>query len=254
MRAILLAAALVLAGCEDNGSGDPDPTPTPTPTPTATPTPGPGPSAVTLDIDFSDGASGWLADYADYSQGMEEVIGFTARIEDLPAPLASRTGFLLSSENRSDDVFMYLTRPVADLAPNQAYRVDTDITIASNAPAGCFGIGGAPGEAVTVKAGASGAAPARMLDDGLLSVNFDKANQAEGGDDVAVLGNVAADDAGDCSGSRYGLKQLSSDGDGPVVESDAEGRLWLVIGTDSGYEGLTALYYLGGEVTLTPVD
>jgi hypothetical protein len=32
--------------------------------------------------------------------------------------------------------------------------------------------------------------------------------------------------------------------------ADPDGRLWLMVGTDSGYEGLTRLYYTGIRVTL----
>lgn len=37
------------------------------------------------------------------------------------------------------------------------------------------------------------------------------------------------------------------------VEADADGRVWLLIGSDSGFESLTALYYNGLAVTFEPI-
>jgi hypothetical protein len=37
-----------------------------------------------------------------------------------------------------------------------------------------------------------------------------------------------------------------------MVTSDAAGRLWIVIGTDSGFEARTEIYYLEGSVLFTP--
>ena len=70
-------------------------------------------------------------------------------------------------------------------------------------------------------------------------MNVDKGNQYSGGDSMVVLGNVAHQEV---VNREYRIKTL--DGlDLPVtVEADDAGRVWLVVGTDSGFEGLTALY------------
>jgi hypothetical protein len=38
------------------------------------------------------------------------------------------------------------------------------------------------------------------------------------------------------------------------VEAAADGSLWLMAGTHSGFEAFSALYYTKLEATLTPVD
>ena len=40
--------------------------------------------------------------------------------------------------------------------------------------------------------------------------------------------------------------------DALLINADAQGRLWIVIGTDSGFEGRTEIYYLDGVATFTP--
>jgi hypothetical protein len=64
---------------------------------------------------------------------------------------------------------------------------------------------------------------------------------------------IAGCGGGSCNQSFYALKTLKSPVDRiPSVTADASGRLWFVIGTDSGFESRTEIYYLEGAVTFTP--
>ena len=245
--AILLAAGL-LSACE---FGSPAPTPSPTPAPAPTPTP--APSTVTVASSFAAGLDGWQASYADYTPGQEATIGFASGHEQLPPPLDASAGVYLDSDNRSDDVFMYLWRPVTGLAPNRRYRVEVSVTFATDAPPGCFGIGGSPGESVYLKAGASPREPANEITNGLIVPNFNKGNQSESGADAITIGDFAQPTPGDdCLAPSYQRKTLTTGNNPPFVTSDADGRLWLVIGTDSGYEGHTRAYFLELTAVLTP--
>lgn len=241
---LMIGAGLLLAGCEGSA---PAPVPTPSPTPT--------PAPVAIASSFAGGLDGWQASYADYTPGQEATIGFTYGHEQLPAPLDADRGVFLASDNRADDVFMYLWRPVTGLAPNRRYRVEVSLSIATDAPPGCAGIGGAPGESVQIKAGASPRMPASVLVDGRLTTNFDKGEQFESGTDAVIIGDFTQPvPGGDCFAPSYQRKALATAmARAPIVTSDAMGRLWLVIGTDSGFEGTTRAYFLGVAALLTPV-
>lgn len=246
-RDLLLAGVVLLAACDGSGGLTPAPPPPP---------PGPPPPAtVTLNFSFAENFAGWEAGYSDYTQGQEQAIGFTFGHERLPAPLEDRTGIFLAGANAPDDLFMYIFRLLDGLAAGQSYRVDTRITFATNAPQDCVGAGGAPGESVVIKAGASDVAPAKVLEDGAyVGINVDKGQQLNDGSEMKVIGNFAQPEpGGDCLDPRYALKTLDSAGSGPVVDADSQGRLWLIIGTESGFEAVTRIYYLQGTVTLTPV-
>lgn len=247
-RIFLISGAATVATCggEDGGGG---------PVPPPPPPPPPPPGAITLTYSFATDFAGWEPAYSDYTLGQEATIGFAFGHERLPAPLADRTGIYLSSDNRSDDVFMYLTRQVDGLAPNTRYRVDLQIEIATNAPPNCVGAGGSPGESVAIKAGAAAVRPEKIVTTGnFVTVNFDKGNQSQGGANAVVIGNFAqSTPGGSCLNGSYQRKTLSSGTSGPAVRSDASGRLWLVAGTDSGFEGFTKIYYLEIRATLTPL-
>jgi hypothetical protein len=241
LRSLILAAGLLVSACESDS-----------PAPTPAPTPPPAPAPVVIVSSFAAGFDGWQASYADYTPGQEATIGFASGHERLPAPLDMNAGVFLASDNRSDDVFMYLWRPVTGLAPGRRYRVEMTVTVATNAPPSCPGIGGAPGESVYLKAGAAPREPANRIEGGAVVTNLDKGNQSVGGSEIVLIGDFAQTVAGDCAAPLYQRKTLVTGAGAPFVTSDAAGRLWLVIGTDSGYEGHTRAYVLEAGATLTP--
>lgn len=208
-----------------------------------------------VQFSFATGTDGFAAGITDYTPGMEtdpNGIQFVSVHRRLPPPLDNQFGYLLGGTNRSDDLFMFIWRAVAGLAPGQAYRVRVDFTIATNVPPNCAGIGGSPGEGVAVKAGASNREPATFIEQNRVRPNFDKDNQGGSGRDVVVAGDFAGG-GGTCSQGIYQLKSLSTAGREPIVTADAAGRLWLILGTDSGFEGRTEIYFLSGSATFTPV-
>jgi hypothetical protein len=203
------ALLLLLCACGDE-EGQSSPgipvVPAPTPTPTSTPSPAPTqsptlPATLTIDFDFTEDQGGWFADYVDYQNGQEPSIAFAGDVVPLPSELGNRRGFRLSSVNRPDDVYMFITYPTTGLTPNQAYRVDTSVVFGTNAPGNCIGAGGGTGDSVHVKAGASSEIPARVLMNGSLRSNYDKGRQANSGEDVRVLGDISQTQPG---GSCYG--------------------------------------------------
>ena len=147
---------------------------------------------------------------------------------------------------------MFLKARVEGLQPDAAYTVEVSVDLATNVPVGSVGIGGSPGESVFIKAGASNAEPVTVEDDtGHLRMNIDKGNQSRGGGAMVVIGNVAHPGV---TGREYRIKTMNNDGKPLTVETDGEGRLWLIVGTDSGFEGLTTLYYARIAYRLRPVD
>jgi len=214
---------------------------------------------VQVSFDFRDGVQGWEADFADYPLSDRPDYEFEAELRELPEEVGEGTGFWLHSHNSCDDIFMFLKRrlgPEDGIVANQAYRLRFSITFASNAPSNCSGIGGAPGESVYLKAGASPIEPLPIFDEEYwVRMNVDKGNQASGGPAASVVGNIAngiecadlpnPDECPYVSLRRVHLHEYT-------VQANADGELWLLIGTDSGFEGPTGLYYQRIVVRLVP--
>ena len=215
-------------------------------------TPEPGADLVEFDFSFETGADGWVVDFADlpedYDQSIFELDGGH---QALPDGLDG-AGIFVQGHNRSDDLFMYLRRRVDGLTPAVSYTVSATVDLATNAALASVGIGGSPGSSVFVKAGASTAEPEAAPDStGHLRMNIDKGNQSQGGSQMAVLGTVGHPDI---VGDEFRLKTLDSMDRPVVVKADDSGGAWLIVGTDSGFEGLTRLYYDRISFTLTPIE
>jgi len=214
--------------------------------------------AVKISFDFDAGTNGWRSDVSDYPEGSLDTLEFEAGARDLPSELGDGRGYYLKTMNRADDAFMFLTRRLtaADgISPGESYQLTYVLRVGSNLPSGCAGIGGAP-ESSYFKAGAATIEPAPLLDDAqqYVGLTVDKGNQSTGGPAASLVGGDGDVTNGDTTCGDdvpYVALDFTHTHTTDVV-ADNTGNLWLLVGTDSGYEGLTALYFLSIEVTLTP--
>ncbi|TSI11052.1 protease complex subunit PrcB family protein [Lysinibacillus sp. BW-2-10] len=190
---------------------------------------------------------GWQGEFSDYEVDMEIEPIFKHAM--LPPEIGkSLEGLYMSSSNRSDDVFMYIKKKLDEtdgIKPNTTYQVNLSFDLVTNVgPDLAIGIGGSPGDAVYVKAGATTVEPKPVLEKKFYRTNIDYGNQSEGGTDVAVLGNITKKS----DGNLFELKPFEHKFE---VTTDNNGELWIAIGTDSGFEGITSLYYTNINVQLT---
>ena len=192
-------------------------------------------------IDFSHGLEGWVGGFADYPVGEEDFYELGWGWLPIQEPLSGH-GFYITGNNHSDDLFMFIKGQICDLKPNTSYSLRFEVAFATDASQGCFGVGGSPGESVFVKVGATKIEPQAIPEDNNYCMNIDKGNQAQGGKDAQVIGDVANTNT-DCSNFVYELKVLDNNSEIFTVETDNEGKLWMIVGTDSGFEATTTLYY-----------
>lgn len=214
---------------------------------------------VEIEYDFRRGNQGWSTGFADYkpNTGTNYELETAWRFMPRKLTLVPARGLYIQGHNRSDDLFMFLKRRLDaqdGVVAGRAYRVEYVIRLASKAPTGCGGVGGAPGEGVYLKAGASPVEPLAVLQaDGWLRMNIDKGNQSQGGTAASVAGNIAngipCQDAS--PNFPYALIQRDHQHTSNVT-ANASGEIWLLIGTDSGFEGMTSLYYRSVRVKLIP--
>jgi hypothetical protein len=83
-------------------------------------------------------------------------------------------------------------------------------------------------------------------------MNTDKGNQATGGENAVVLGEIANSQPCDGREPQWELKQLSRM-ETVDVTADSDGRIWLLVGSDSGFESITSLYYTRVLATFGPI-
>ena len=208
--------------------------------------------ALTFSFDFSRGAQRFVAGFADYPPADAPIYELTSAYRPLPAPLESQSALFISGVNRSDDLFMFYKGPVDGLSPAASYGVSVSVEIATDTPAGCVGVGGAPGESVWIKAGATAEEPLPVRDGSWLRMNIDIGSQSNSGTQAVVLGNIA--NSRRCEQPRqWERKSFQGRSTAAPISVPPDGRVWLLLGVDSGFEARTEIYFTRAAVTLTPM-
>jgi len=196
---------------------------------------------------FVNGMEGWQGGFSDLPTEDQDSYELNYGHRPLPEETGIQAnGLYVQGHNRSDDLFMFFKREINGLKPNTSYRVVFDIELASKYPEESFGIGGSPGASVYLKVGAVNYEPAPVVEDKFLTMNIGKGNQSVDGENMFNVGTIAI------PGEDFLYKLINRNNKERPLEliSSNEGTVWVIIGTDSGFEGLTELYYNRILVTL----
>jgi len=213
---------------------------------------------VVIETDFNKVASanppdGWSAVFAEYPDGENEFYELNSGIKNLPEPLdQTKKAFMLSGNNHSDALQMWLVKQLSGLAPESKYSIESEVELASKYPDGSVGIGGSPGNSVHLVS--KFATQGYTLEKG----------KSEGENVKLVLKKVEAvpesvmnTDLGDVSITSdqyvYKLINRKKSSESNVVVTDKDGKLWAIVGTWSGFEGISTLYYTRIKFTLTKI-
>jgi len=225
-----LVTALLLLGCADGGSTQN--------------------AGNHYNYTFAVDTEGWTGGFADYDKYEEANYELSFSHSRLPAPLNENDGAIrISGNNHSDDLFMFMKTRINELDANTTYEVTFTVVFASNVADYSAGIGGSPGEGVTLKVGATTIEPLAVEDaSGYYRMNIDKGNQSNGGSDMMVIGDFS----NDSNENTYRLKTVRNTV--PLyVTADENGSAWMIVGTDSGFEGTTTIYYNQVTIDLTKI-
>jgi hypothetical protein len=205
----------------------------------------PSVSVFTASFDFSQAQDGWVADFVDLPAGDGDSAFFELQFAytDLPVNLGTKKSIMLSGNNHSDDLFMFIKKKISGLIPNTTYTLVFEVELASNAPKGSVAAGGSPGESVFLKAGASKMEPAKILQSEHYVLNLDKGNRDTSGINAITLGDIAIPPT--ASGYTLISRSNAAPSSSPVfmAQTNSAGEIWLLVGTDSAFEGTTTVYY-----------
>ncbi|MDF3037219.1 MAG: hypothetical protein K0S28_2493 [Paucimonas sp.] len=202
---------------------------------------------ITLNTDFNQGVTGWSGGSSDYEADTQPT-DLAWESKPLQSPL-SGNALYLAGHNRSDDLFVYAKKQFSNLSPNTTYKISFEVKIGSNVPDDCVGVGGSPGNSVWIYAAASPTEPKTVIgSDGYYGMSINKGNQATAGTEAQNLGDISTT-AQDCGDYTYQTKILKS-ATPLTAKSDAAGRIWLLVGMDSGFEAFSKVYVMNFNATL----
>lgn len=166
----------------------------------------------------------------------------------LPAPMTHRHGLRLAGSNWFGGLSLAATVPLRGLQPDTPYRVEFEVDFASNAPQGCAGAGGPPGEGVRVRLAAASRQPKVVagVRDGRqhAMLDLDQPGMAQPGW-LREAGDIAT--AQPCTGApgQWRTKTARIAGTPYIARSDGQGTLWLLVRFDPHYLGPVDVWLTG---------
>ena len=190
-------------------------------------------------FDFNQNDGGFIPIFSDYpnEHGVEEFYELRSGHEEVPIAEAGK-GLFLSGNNHSDDLFMGYYKELSGLTPETEYQFTVRFQLATNVEGDMVGIGGGPGSSVFVKCGVATEQPENSLDSlNHFRLNIDKGTQSQSGADMIVVGDLAKEEI-----NRPGEYEFNKIETKVIARTDEAGTVYLVIGTDSGFEGVTTYY------------
>jgi len=193
-----------------------------------------------FEFDFTGNTEGWEGFFSDYPAGSENFyeLGFSHSF--LPAPLnESVRSIKISGNNHSDDLLALIVKKIDGLLPNAVYSVTFNIELASNVTSNSPGAGGSP----DLEFGVGGLSykPENSLDAGYYRPNFTSLLQSRQSNEV--LQSVGRIGVSTDFPAPFTLVNRNNLSEPMQLKTNNNGEMWLMIGTDSGFEGITTLYY-----------
>jgi hypothetical protein len=193
-------------------------------------------------FDFSESQYDWTHGFSDFPSSPDDSAFYELKFCYANLDTGAHA-LMLSGNNHSDDLFMFIKKKLTGFEPNRTYTVTFEVELASDATEGSLGAGGSPGESVFLKVGATGIEPKSVIDNNFHVMNIDKGAQAESGEDMLTVGDIATPQ----NSTGYTIINRSNSTANYshpfVAVSNSKGELWLIVGTDSGFEGVTTVYY-----------
>ncbi len=217
----------------------------------------PEPSLYTVNT-FENDAEGWEALFADYPQGLEDSLKLSfdygsffpsELIGDVKAII--QTGYAANS-----DLFMFIKKQISGLEPEKQYAVVFNIELYAQLNQEYEGDIEQENKGSFLKSGVFTDEPGVILADGTgetpdtLVPDFQIGEANEAGLDMINVGKLEYTIPGATPVINFG-----SSVENPVnVMSDADGKVWLVLGVDTNIPVYMSIYYSNITVNYKRVD
>jgi hypothetical protein len=199
--------------------------------------------------DFSTDTYGWQGDFADYkakdSLKSQLLYGFSNR----PANISNfddQKSIMLSGNNLSNNLFMFLKKKVDGLIPNKEYTVVFEVEFGANVAVL------SSEDSIYLKVGAAQREPKKIIQSDYYRINIDKGIAAyDGGNDMTVIGSIGTSVEYSNDYTLVKKSNFSSAKQVIAVRANNDGEVWLVVGTDSAYKGSMSIYYTSINVVFS---
>jgi hypothetical protein len=187
---------------------------------------------------FAESSNEWIPGFSDFPVG--DSTSYQLKSAYTADPLTGQKALMITGNNISDDLFMFYKRRLKGFRPNTEYILTFEVELLTDLKAA---LTGSADESVYLKVGATAHEPKSLIDEGKYVMNIDKGNYSLGGRDMVMIGDVAASSTSTSDYTLISRSNTETYSTPCIVRTNSDGELWLIMGTDSGYQGVTTLYY-----------
>ncbi len=188
---------------------------------------------------FDEGDEGWVAEFADYPEGLEDSMKLEFRPSSLfiSDAIGSVSAIKQSGYATNSDLFMFVKQQISGLQPNSRYTVKIEVELNSQLKEEYKGDLGNVAYGSFLKVGAFKTEPTTTLvqdeniaDVSIVRTNFDKGESDDkGGLDMTMIGRLEYTDV-----DSTPILMNGSNTDFPIyTATDSEGKLWIAVGIDT---------------------
>ena len=199
-------------------------------------------------FDFAESEHGWKHGFSEYPAGPDSsALVLTYAYTEKPSSLSAGKSLMLSGKNQNPELFMYIKKQITGLRPETNYIITFNVELASNAINQASN--GLVMPAAFLKVGATGLEPRSIKTTEKVVLNIDKGYEDQDGSDMKNIGNIINTEA-----TEYSLILKNSSSRTPVpitAQTNSDGQIWLIVGTDSNFQGTTTVYYTKINVVIT---
>jgi hypothetical protein len=204
-------------------------------------------SIKTNTFDFNEGENGWKHGFSQYpTAGDSAEAELRYAYTDKPPSLPEGKGLMLSGKSSTPELFMFIKKQLTDLRPETDYTITVNVEVASSAASQSNNV---VFPSVFLKVGAVSYEPQTFKTADKVLINVDKGAEDEDGSEMLNIGNIIGANSID-----YNLALKSSSSKNPIpilARTDSNGSLWIIVGTDSNFQGTTTVFYSKVNVILT---
>ena len=187
---------------------------------------------------FDEGDEGWIAEFADYPEGLED----SMKLEFKPSSLfvsesiGNISAFKQSGHATNSDLFMFVKQQISGLQPNSRYTVEIEVELNSQLKEEYKGDLSNDAYGSFLKVGAFKTEPTTTVvqdednaEVSIVKTDFDKGENNKGGLDMTMIGRLEYTNLG-----ASPILLNGSNADFPIyTATDSEGKLWIAVGVDT---------------------
>jgi hypothetical protein len=187
---------------------------------------------------FDEGDEGWIAEFADYPDGLEDSMKLEFRHSPLfiTESIGNVSALKQSGYATNSDLFMFVKQQILGLQPNSRYTIKIEVELNSQLKEEYTGNLDNYDIGSFLKVGAFKTEPITILeqdednpDVSIVKTDFDKGEDEQGGQDMTMIGRLEYTGVGEKP-----ILLNGSNTDFPLyAATDAEGKLWIAVGIDT---------------------